>query len=236
LGEKLGENIRLAAEVVSIMQVAGNGERPGSWRVRLRGGEEFAAENLVMAVPSYTAARLLDSAAPHISSLLGEIPHTPMAVVSAAYDRSTMLYQLDGFGFMVPRREGLITFCTIWNSSLFKGRAPEGKVLMTSFVQASGESDPSVFPDDVLARMVGAETEKILGATGRLVDRQVWKYPRALPQYNLGHAEKIAAIRNALNGFPNLYLAGNYLDGRSIGECAQTGLHAAELIRSHFRG
>jgi oxygen-dependent protoporphyrinogen oxidase len=107
---------------------------------------------------------------------------------------------------------------------------------MTSFVQASGESDLSGLPDDVLARMVGAETEKILGATGRLVEQQVWKYPRALPQYNLGHAEKIAAIRNALNAFPNLCLAGNYLDGRSIGECAQTGFRVAESLRSHFRG
>jgi oxygen-dependent protoporphyrinogen oxidase len=236
LAEKLAENILFGAKVVSIMQAAGNSEHPGCWIVRLQGGEEFAAENLVMAVPSYAAARLLESFAPHISSLLGGIPHTPMAVVCAGYDRSTMRHQLDGFGFMVPRREGLITFCTIWNSSLFEGRAPEEKVLMTSFVQASGESDLSGFPDDVLAEMVGAETEKILGATGRLVEQQVWKYPRALPQYNLGHAEKIAAIRNALNAFPNLYLAGNYLDGRSIGECAQTGFRVAESLRSHFRG
>jgi len=82
---------------------------------------------------------------------------------------------------------------------------------------------------------VEAETKKLLGATGKPVERQVYKLRQALPQYNLGHAERVAAIRTALGAFSNLHLAGNYLNGRSLGDCAEVGLRVAESIRFHFR-
>ena len=106
---------------------------------------------------------------------------------------------------------------------------------MTSYLGASPDGGLLALSDDVLAQTVEAETEKILKATGKPVERQVCKYPQALPQYNLGHAERVAAIRTAPSGFSNLHLAGNYLNGRSIGDCAEIGFRAAESIRFHFR-
>jgi oxygen-dependent protoporphyrinogen oxidase len=235
LSESLGENICFGTKTELVLQVVGSGGCQSRWSVRLQGGKEVLAENLVVSVPAYEAARLLAVSAPHLSSLLGAISYAPMAVVSAAYDRSAVRHPLDGFGFMVPRREGLKTLCTIWNSSLFEGRAPEGKVLMTSYAEVPADGGLLDISDDVLARTVGAETEKILGATGPLIERQVWKYPQALPQYNLGHADRVKAIRDALGAFAGLHLAGNYLNGRSIGDCAEMGFRAAESIRFHFQ-
>ena len=88
---------------------------------------------------------------------------------------------------------------------------------------------------DVFAETVEAENARILGISGAPMERTVWRYPRALPQYNVGHARRVNEVREALNEFPSLCLAGNYLTGRSIGDCAETGFQAAEKLRGKRR-
>jgi len=235
LAEKLGEDIHLGAKVEALAAGSGNGGGESGWRIRLRGGEELNAEAVVLALPAYAAASLLEQTAPKLRALLAAIEHAQMCVVSSAYDRKQVRHALDGFGFMVPRREGLHTVCTFWNSSLFPGKAPEGTVLMTAF---AGDESGGLMeaPEDVLAQTVEAENARILGITGTPLDRVVWKYPRALPQYNVGHAQREREIREALSGLPGLCLAGNYLTWRSIGDCAEAGFQAAEKVRSQIRG
>jgi oxygen-dependent protoporphyrinogen oxidase len=235
LAEKLGEDVHLGATVDSVTATcAADSASEPTWQIRTSGGEEFSAEAVVLAVPAHAAASLLQQNAPKLAALLAAIEHAPMGVVSSAYDRQQVRHALDGFGFMVPRREGLHTVCTFWNSSLFPANAPQGTVLLTSFVRSAGGGLLSA-SYDVYAETVEAENAKILGISGAPIERSVWRYPRALPQYNVGHARRVREIREALNGFPGLCLAGNYLTGRSIGDCAATGFQAAEKLRSHVR-
>jgi protoporphyrinogen/coproporphyrinogen III oxidase len=235
LAEKLGEDIHFGAQVESVA-AAGKGRAgcESMWQIRVSGGEEFSAEMVVFAAPAYAAASLLQQSAPKLAALLAEIEHAPMGVVSSAYDRKQVQHALHGFGFMVPRREGLHTVCTFWNSSLFPGHAPQGSVLMTSFVRTDTDGMMTA-SYDVFAQMVEAENAKILGITGAPTERTVWRYPRALPQYNVGHAQRVREIREAESGLPGLCLAGNYLTGRSIGDCAESGFQAAEKLRSQMR-
>lgn len=235
LSKRLGENIRLGAEIESLSVPVSDAKCESYGKVRLKGGEEVLAHHLVLSVPAYEAARLLEAAVPPLGSLLAAIPYSPMAVVSSAYESNAMRHNLKGFGFMVPRKEGLNTICSVWNSSLFEGRAPKGMQLLTSYARTDISDGLLAMPDNSLARTVETETERILGITGEPVERQVWKYTRALPQYNLGHVERIKAIRAALSSFPNLHLAGNYLNGRSIGDCAEAGFRVADSIRSQFQ-
>ncbi|MGD0426812.1 MAG: protoporphyrinogen oxidase [Candidatus Acidiferrales bacterium] len=235
LAEKMGDDVHFGAQVESITVTrAENSASDGTWQVRASGGEEFLAEAVVLALPAHAAASLLQQNAPKLSALLAAIEYAPMGVVSSAYDRKQVRHALDGFGFMVPRREGLHTVCTFWNSSLFPGHAPEGAVLMTSFVR-SGGGGLMLASYDVFAETVEAENARILGISGAPMERTVWRYPRALPQYNVGHARRVNEVREALNEFPSLCLAGNYLTGRSIGDCAETGFQAAEKLRGKRR-
>ena len=236
LAEKLGEDIHFGAQVESVAAARNGAARSESmWQIRMNGGEEFSAEAVVFAVPAYAAASLLQQSAPKLAALLAAIEHAPMGVVSSAYDRKQVRHALHGFGFMVPRREGLHTVCTFWNSSLFPGHAPKGSVLMTSFVRTDTDGMMTA-AYDVFAQMVEAENARILGITGAPTERTVWRYPRALPQYNVGHAQRVREIREAESGLPGLCLAGNYLTGRSIGDCAESGFQAAEKLRSRMRG
>ena len=107
---------------------------------------------------------------------------------------------------------------------------------MTSFVRrGSGDANLTDMSDDVLVQRVEAENAAVLGIAGAPVDRMMWKYPRALPQYNVGHTERIKQIRAALRELPGRFLAGNYLAGRSIGDCVESGFHAADELHSRFQ-
>jgi oxygen-dependent protoporphyrinogen oxidase len=235
LAEDLREELRFGAKVESVAALTGGDEGQPRWRIRLSGGDELTADGLVLAVPAHAAATLLAQSAPQLSSLLAAIEHAPITVVSSAFNRKQVLHSLDGFGFMVPRREGLRTVCTFWNSSLFPAQAPADTVLMTSFVTGQNSGDPGEPSDSRLAQTVEAENATVLGITGTPVDQMVWKHARALPQYNVGHSQRVKEIREALSNMPGLFLAGNYLAGRSVGDCAEAGSQAADLLHSRCR-
>jgi len=236
LAEELGGEIRYKAGIASVAQIQnGNGAAKTYREISLSSGEKITAAHLILAVPAYVAAELLGNIAPELASHLKSIEYAPMCAVASAYERSQVQNRLEGFGFMVPRREGLQTICTFWNSSLFPNRVPEGKVLITSFAgRGMGGGERDVQEEDA-ARVVEAENAKILGISGEPVDRVVWKDARALPQYNVGHAQRVAKIHDLLRALPNVYLAGNYLRGRSIGECVETAYGVAEDLHSRLR-
>src|SRR4029077_13371989 len=103
--------------------------------------QTFTTENLILATPTAVSAALLASLSSVLTALLHAVEYAPVAVVSLAYRKQDVGHSLNGFGFLVPRSAGLRTLGTIWNSSLFPGRAPEGHVLLTSFI--GGALDPS---------------------------------------------------------------------------------------------
>lgn len=235
LAEELKEEIayKVAVESIALSQDDAGAPKP-RWQIRLRGGERITAQYLVLAVPAHVAARLLETSAPQFASHLKNIEYAPICVVCSAYERSKVANRLDGFGFMVPRREGLNTICTFWNSSLFGGRAPEGTVLITSFAAGEATGKLGAGADEDRARTVEAENARILGISSAPLTRVVWSDPCALPQYNVGHVRRVAETYRILPELPNLYLAGNFLQGRSIGDCVDLAYRVAEDLHSQF--
>lgn len=237
LAEELREEIRYSAAITSLASSASaNGMPPRGWNVVLTNGEKIVAQHVVLAVPAYVAANLLANFAPQLACQLSSIEYAPMCAVASAYNRSKVANALDGFGFMVPRREGLQTLCTFWNSSLFPQRAPKDKVVITSFAGRAMAGDSGSVCDEQFARIVDAENASFLGITDRPVDRVVWRNPRALPQYNLGHAQRVAEIDRLLQSIPNLSIVGNFLKGRSMGDCVEIAFNVAEGIHSRICG
>ena len=235
LAAVLHEEIRYGVTITCVEQIRdGNGVAKTFWQISLSSGEKITAEQLILAVPAYVAAQLLANAAPALAIPLQAIEYTPICAVASAYDRSQVANSLDGFGYMVPRREEFETICTFWNSSLFPGRAPEGRVLMTSFA-GRGMSNTAESEEEC-ARTVEVENARTLGIKGTPLDRVVWKDPRALPQYNVGHAERVAEIQNILRITPNLRIVGNFLRGRSIGDCVDAAFRAAQDVHSRIHG
>jgi oxygen-dependent protoporphyrinogen oxidase len=236
LSKELDGQIRYGASAVSMsLSPLENGEDNSLWQIDLSNGAAVRADCVILALPAYCAAQLLQNVAPRLATHLGSIRYAPTCVVSSAYDRSRVRNSLDGFGFMVPRQEGLHITSTFWNSSLFAQRAPQGKVLITSFAADAKGDDFMSMAEEECASVVEEENAQILGITGNSLDRIVWRAARALPQYNVGHKQRIADFYRDLRDVRNLFVIGNFLTGRSIGDCTELAFCVADEVYSQLQ-
>jgi len=243
MAAKLGDAMQYETRAVSVDSVSASqqhshgGAGPAcEIRIVHDGQEQSAiAGAVVIATPAYAAAHLLETSAPHLAQTLSGIAYAPVAVVACTYYRQQVGDPLEGFGFLVPRGEKVRTLGTVWNSSLFPGRAHEGSVTITSFI--GGATDPEIMNlhEENIAAIVTEDTARILGITGPPVEVAVWKYPRALPQYNLGHGHIVEAIRDAERASPGLFFAGNYLEGPAVGKCVENGFQTAKAVSKYLQ-
>lgn len=236
IARKLGKSFRGGARAVFIARPAQAGGARFKLRVNASGAEEnLGADCVVLAAPAYVAGHLLERVSSRLASLLSGIAYAPVAVVAAGYAAHQILSPPNGFGVLIPRSEKLRTLGIVWNSSLFAGRAPQGMFTMTSF--AGGATDPEIVDlgEEEVAGMVQGETARVLDIGGPPLVSRVWRHPKALPQYNLGHAHTVESIRDAAAEIPGLFFAGNYLSGPSIGKCVERGFQSAEAAADYFR-
>jgi oxygen-dependent protoporphyrinogen oxidase len=238
IAARLGERLTCGAAVTRI-EALKSGQEPKAARFRVslrgpRGEENLETERLILSVPTETAGRLLESLDPGFGTQLGAIAYSGVAVVSLGYRKSDVGDNLAGFGFLVPRSSGLSILGTVWNSSLFPGRAPEGQALLTSFV--GGATNPGAMNQspEQLAAQVHREMTPLLGLRKEPVFSNVTIWPRAIPQYNLGHTARLAALESLRARFPGLYFSGNYLNGPAIGTCVEHAMKVADEVRVSF--
>ena len=225
LAKEFGEGLLTEARVAAI-----HPSSPGfELSVEASGdSRQFTCRKLIVAAPAYAAAKLLEAVVPDAAGLLTDIPYASIASVPLAYRAEQFSEPLSGFGFLTPRGEGLRTLGSIWNSSLFTGRAPEGHFLTTNFIGGATDPEAAGLRDDELVRIVHDDLSKALRITGEPRRLPIKRYERAIPQYVIGHAARIAKLEATLETFPGLHLAGNYLHGVAIGDCIR---QAEELAR-----
>jgi protoporphyrinogen/coproporphyrinogen III oxidase len=237
MAAKLGESVRLGARVETITK---SGTDPsGGYQIRFsqKGGTEtIEAKAVVIATPAYVASHLTAGISAPLARALSGIEYAGVAVVAAGYYKQQFGTAMDGFGVLIPRSEKFRTLGTVWNSSLFPDRGGDGRTTLTSFV--GGATDPEMIgkPDAEIIAIVQDESARILGITGQPIVSSVWKHPKALPQYNLGHGHIVETVRDSERTIPGLYFAGNYLEGPSIGKCVDRGSQTAEAVRAYLRG
>ena len=229
LSNILGPSLHTGAGITGIS--AQNG---GSFSAQFEAhgsSESISTKSLILATPTDVTEKLLSRLDSSFESLLAPVDYAPVAVVSLGYHISSIGHSLDGFGFLVPRSSGLRVLGTVWNSSLFPGRAPKGHALLTSFV--GGATDPSAasLTADALTSLVHREISPILAISTEPVFSNVTVWPRAIPQYNLGHSDRLAAVAKLLRKHPGIWLAGNYLRGPAIGSCVEQALSVADEVR-----
>jgi len=235
IAAKLGERVRIGARTDVITRV--DGAEGVRYRVRFtqKGREEtFEAGAVVIATPAYTAAHLVGAIAAPLARLLSGIAYAGLAVAGTGY-HANQIGELDGFGVLIPRSEKIRTLGIVWNSSLFPDRGRESRVTLTSFVGGATDAEILERTDEEILAVVQDENARILKITGQPIISRLWRHPKALPQYNLGHGHMVEAVRESERAIPGLYFVGNYLEGPSIGKCAERGSHIAEAAREYLR-
>lgn len=190
---------------------------------------ERRARALLLALPAYEAAALLAPLSAAAGEALAGIVYPPVASVTTAYRRNEIRHKLDGFGFLAPRVEQADVLGTLFTSSMFDGRAPDGVVLLTSFVGGRRNADAALAQQDHIAADVVRANDRYLGGGSPLFSA-VQKWPRAIPQYLLGHQRRLDAVAALEQQQPRLAVFGNWRGGVSIADCIKAGCEQAERI------
>jgi oxygen-dependent protoporphyrinogen oxidase len=222
--------VRLAGAVRTGATVTELQRRDGGWELTLASGEKLAAELVVAAVPAYVLAGLLQPFDRSLADLVGGIPYATMNVICCGYERERITRDLDGFGYLIPRKEGRSILGTLWDSSIFPQRAPEGHVLLRSMM--GGATNPAAIKlsdDEVLAKVM-VDLREIMGISARPDFVRIFRHPQAIPQYLAGHSRRLAAISDGLQGHPGLVVTGNAFFGVGLNDCVHAANRAAEQV------
>ena len=216
-------DLRLNTRVVSIHQLT-----PDTWNLTTDNGDLLQANAIILAAPAYVSGQLLASLDPNLASDLQSIPYASTATVTLAYRQTDLPRSLDGYGYVIPRREGRRALACTWTSTKFPHRAPEGCALIRVFVGRAGQDIP--WNEKDLLELAKEELSLTLGITAEPLLSRIFLWDKAMPQYNLGHPEKLKRIDAALEKYPNLALAGNGYRGIGIPDCIHSGEIAVDKI------
>jgi oxygen-dependent protoporphyrinogen oxidase len=209
---------------------AGSIERAGrGYAVVADGVARLEVEAVVVAAPAFAATELLAGLDDDLAGAHAEIPYASSALVSLAYALTDVPHPLDGYGYVVPRAEGSDVIACTWTSSKWEGRAPEGSALIRVYAGRFGGRDVSAEPESELVALAREEV-RLLGVTAEPQLVRVHRWPRSMPQYVLGHLDRVERIEAGLEAHPGLAVAGAAYRGVGIPDCIRSGEEAAEAV------
>ena len=207
----------------------------GRWRLRYARGEYRQSEvhdfdALVLALPAPRAGRLLEEVDRELSAGLCGIEYASSAVVTLAYRREQIGRELDGFGFVVPATENRQILAGSFSSNKYAGRAPDGCVSIRVFVGGAMQSELLAKSDDELEQLARGELGELIGTSGDPLFSSVTRWNDAMPQYHVGHMDRIGRVKDRLSQLAGLALAGNAYEGVGVPNCIHSGEQAAQSV------
>jgi oxygen-dependent protoporphyrinogen oxidase len=216
--------VRSATRVETI---AADGPR---WRLSCAPGPNVVADAVIVTVPAFAAAAILRECAPGAADELDAIRYASVVTATLGYEPGAIPRVLDGSGFLVPRAEGkLLTACT-WSTTKWPALGASGLVMLRPSAGRFGDERAMQLDDDELVARFHKELAEIVGLTAPPVTSLVSRWPRAFPQYEPGHEERIDRIETALAGAPGVLVAGAAYGGLGIASCIQQAEHAAGRV------
>lgn len=202
----------------------------GRFRI-LANGEEFMADGVIIATPADKASSLLADTAPASSTILSQIPYSPMAVVGMGYDLKDLREPPNGFGYLIPRVENRKILGALWTSSIFPGhRSPGDKFLIRVMTGGAREHEIPFLPDDELVTTVKSELAATMNLTAEPSFVTILRWKEAIPLYTVGHLDRVAEAEGKLP--PGVVLTGNAYRGVGINDCVREAEVAAEKVLS----
>jgi protoporphyrinogen/coproporphyrinogen III oxidase len=217
---QLAQALMADANVVRSAVVAVERE-VGGYRVRLESGETLTGPAVFIAVPAWRAAEMLWSM-PEVAKPLSNIPYTSSTIVALAFRREDVPHALDAFGFLVPRAEQRRLLACTWVGSKFADRVPPEHALLRCFFREAGA------PPHEYVAAARSELRQLMGITTEPLFHRVFSWPRSMPQYELGHRDRVAQLRSALVQHQGLFVIGNAYEGVGVPDSIRLAKNAAD--------
>ena len=220
--------------------MTGNGARTvrrasAGYAVELEGGETLDAGGVVVTVPAFVTAELLAGVDPDLAEEHAAIDYASSVVVTLAYREADVTHALEGYGYVVPRSEESDVLACTWTSSKWAERAPDGAVLIRVYAGRFGGRDVTADRDDELLALAREEV-RIVGIEAEPILTRFHRWRRGMPQYLLGHPERLERIELLVATHPGLALAGAAYRGVGIPDCIRSGEVAAESVAQALSG
>jgi oxygen-dependent protoporphyrinogen oxidase len=243
LHRRLGGKVQLNASKVQISPADHalafeKAEPDKMWRITFNtispqtAWNEIYARHVIITAPAYHVPALFSDGPAWRLAALRDVVYAPVAIVTTGFRREQVHHPLDGFGFLVPEKEQRRILGTLFNSTLFPNRAPDGQVLMTTFVGGMRQPDLPNRDDRELQQLVLDELRDILGVSGAPDFFHIRRYQQAIPQYLLGHQRFLDLIDAVEREFPGLHFATNYRGGISVADCIKQAREMATTIHN----
>jgi oxygen-dependent protoporphyrinogen oxidase len=201
------------------------------WTIHVENdGDTIEADAIIIAAEPWAAAQLLRPLDSNAADALAAIPCPPVTVVALGFGSKARANIPDGFGVLISRGEGIRMLGNLWETSLYPGRGPAGGILVRAMF--GGAVDPSIgeLGEPEMLALAKQEVAKLYGLTGAPVFEQVMRLERAIPQYEVGHALRVAAVERATQLMPGLAVTGFGLRGVAFGDAAADGVHTGEQM------
>lgn len=243
IAEKLGSSVKLNWRLESIQKVSGGGYE--LVYVTPEGMKSVLTKSVLLTVPSYVASNILRPLSQSAADALAKFYYPPVAAVTISYPKSAVREdrlvngELKGFGQLHPRTQGVQTLGTIYSSSLFPGRAPADRVMLLNYIGGATNTEIINKDEAELVNQVDKDVRKMLikhdAPRPEVLGVRVW--PRAIPQFEVGHLDILDDARKALDsaGLEGLFLGGNYVMGVALGRCVEGAYESAESISQYFK-
>ena len=224
LAARLGGSIRENADVVAM-------SRTGDvWRLALASGDSIDADAVICAAPAYSASRILATVSPAVSKILSAISYASAATVNLTFRESDFAEPPRAFGFVAPAIERRRIIAGSFSSFKFEGRAPDGAILARAFVGGELSREMMNLSDDEMIAAVRDEFRALLGISAAPGIVEVRRWPNSMPQYDVGHLDRVAEIERATAELPTFAIAGAAYRGVGIPDCISSGEKAADAI------
>ncbi len=224
----LGDSIRYNTPAVGIHSIE------GGYAITLASGESLSARAVVVATPAHAAAGLVRELHPAAAQALSDIPYAGLTVACLGYPRDAVRHDLEGFGFLVPRGQDLRLLGCIWTSTLFPFQAPEGSVLLRIMLGGAPDPDANLLSDEDTLSLVRRELAPLLGITGEPELVRLYRHPRGIPQYTLGHEQRLQTLAAAEATLPGLVFTGNAYRGIGLNDCVVAAHRAVKDIEHYL--
>lgn len=197
-------------------------------------GTEFDinADAVVISTPAYSASEILKSLDSELAGTLSSILYSPVGVIALGYKKVEIKKELDGFGFLIPREECRETLGTLWDSSIFPNRAPEGMVLLRTMAGGARKPELLDIDDEHILNVAKKELSDIVGIRAEPVFTRICRHYKGIPQYTVGHEMKLLKINERLSKFPGLFLNSNAYNGIGLNDCTLNArLTAGKVVK-----
>ena len=200
---------------------------------------EYCANSVVLATPADTTATLLATLktpqADAAVQALRDIPYAPVSVLISGWRREMIEHPLDGFGFLVPRKENTQILGSLFSSSMFSHCADADHAVLTTFIGGMRRPELPGRDDNALREMAGRDLTNLIGARGTPLWTKISRHPRAIPQYTLGHLDRVRRVDAVRPQAPGLFFCANWRGGISISDCIKNGHLTADEVGGFVR-